>query len=122
MKWIGLLLTFAVIGVLLIALSFLWPCLVRTDMVWGDPQAREHARAAAELHQLAHERAHATESNHRHDAESLAAARRRYERSQAELQAARSFRRRPTTLLRWAGVVCCLAGGVGYWVLRAAAD
>lgn len=138
MKMIHLSLTLAGLGVLLIVLSFAWPSIIGTHRVWSDQQAREHAQAAADLHQLQHERIHdpGDEPGHAHpqanpheagsdgqqNPGTFEAAKDRYERSQAELDAARSYRLTIAMYLKCIGVVCALFGVVGYLVLRAAGN
>jgi len=111
-------------GILLVALSLVWPRVIG-GAVWNEQQASEHAEASAELHRLSHAGSHAadhgTGGKEEHKAGSLAEARQRYERSQAALQQAQAYRRGSTWLLRWMGGICALLGAAGYFLLRAAA-
>ena len=140
MKIIYLPLATAGIGVLLIVLSFAWPRVIGTEMVWSEQQALEHSQAAAELHRLQHQRIHedddqhGDEHGHEHEPppapetgnapgqnpDSFEAAKHRYDRSRAELQAAQASRLRVATYLKWIGIAGSLAGAIGYYVLRAA--
>jgi ABC-type transport system involved in cytochrome bd biosynthesis fused ATPase/permease subunit len=112
------------IGVLLVAISLVWPRIIART-VWNQQQASQHAEAAAELHRLSHARAHAAdhaaEGKEEHKGGSLEEARQRYDRSQTALQQARAYRRGSTWLLRGAGGACALLGAAGYFLLRAAA-
>lgn len=112
------------VGILLMAFSFVWPRMIG-GVVWSEQQASEHAEAAAELHRLAHARAHSADhgdgSEGEHKARSLEEAKQRYEQSNAMLERARAYRRRTARLLKWAGAACALLGGAGYILLRAAA-
>lgn len=107
------------VGIFLIGLSSLWPSMT-AKALWSEQQAREHSQAAAALHWLAH--AHADgrhgggETNHHPKADSLRAARDRYERSKAMLERARSYPQRIATALKWTGVLCALLGIMGYFV------
>ena len=110
------------IGVLLILLAWIWPRMVAT-IVWSDRQAREYAEASFEMHELAHDHAHAAAGHgdqRRHDAEALKAAQ-RCKRLKAELQRAQSRRRGPAVFFGWVGVFCLTAGVVGYYVRRSMA-
>lgn len=136
MKMVYLTLALAEMGVLLIVLSFFWPSLLGTEVVWTEEQAVEHSQAAAELHQLQHERIHEQGHEHdpqhahpgaqqagsdgEHDGGSFEAAKRRYEDSRAKLQTARSLRLKTATYLKWSGVICSVVGVVGYCLLRLA--
>jgi hypothetical protein len=115
-------------GIFLVVLSFIWPSIIR-GAVWSEQQASEHAEAAAELHRLSHARAHgagpasgypAADKEGDRAARLLEEAKQRYERSQAMLQRARSYRQGIAGLLRGAGAVCSLLGG-GFFLLRRAA-
>ena len=140
MKITYLPLAVAGIGVLLIVLSFAWPHMIGTEMVWSEQQALEHSQAAAELHRLQHQRIHEDEDQHgdehghqhepppapktgnapEQNSASFEAAKHRYERSQAGLQAAQASRPRVAACLKWIGIAGSLAGAIGYYVLRAA--
>ncbi len=121
MKMRNLSLAAMVVGVLLILLSVVWPRVVGTERLWSDEQARAHSVAAAELHSMAHQQKHAagrTDDDSAGGADELEAARQRYEQSEEELLAARTFRRRTVLLLKWAGVCCSIGGAVGYFLAR----
>ena len=112
-------------GVLLVVLSQFWPSIIG-GVVWNEEQAREHAQASAKLHQLSHLRGRAKDDGHEHDENpegpSLEEARQRYERSQAMLLQARSYREGTARVMKWAGVLCSLLGATGYFVLRSAGE
>ena len=114
------------VGIVLIALSVAWPSIIGNSG-WSEQQASEHAKASAELHQLAHAKArshpadHEAEGEEEHEAGSLDEARGRYERSSAMLEQARSYRRWTGTFLWLTGVFCTLSGAAGYFILRSAA-
>ena len=128
------------IGMFLVVLSFLWPRIVGTEMVWSEEQARELSEASAEMHRLVHESAHGTTQasqtdrshgetagaaspNHEEgEPEALRAARERYRRSEAGLQRAQSLQQGPAAVFKWTGIVLALAGAVGYFVVRSLAE
>ena len=96
-----------------------------SGVVWSEQQASEHAEASAKLHRLAHAHPHSADhgdgSEGEHKNRSLKEARQRYEQSGAMLERARAYRQGMARLLKWAGAACALLGGVGYFLLRAAA-
>ncbi len=107
-------------GLVLFALSFAWPQVVDSDAVWSDEQARERSEAATELRRLkqAHGEDEAKAHDESGDAAKLAKAQQRYQRSNAELESARSRRGWSAALLRWGGGLLALAGITAYCVFR----
>ena len=109
-------------GLLLVGLWLLWPSLLGKS-VWSDQQAHERSRASADLHRLVHE--HHDAEAHGGTSDSTAAelreAEARYERSDAQLQRARSLRDRTAAVLKWAGILLLAVGAGGYWILQRAA-
>ncbi len=108
-------------GMLLLALSAAWPHITgRPD--WTDRQARPLAQAAADVHRLSYSHGPAEDHPHQTDredqADQLAAAKQRYERSNTMLQRARSHPARIARFLKWTGILCSLLGIGGYFRLR----
>ena len=136
MKLIHLPLVVMGIGVLLVVLSFLWPRIMGTSVVWSEDQAHELSEASAEMHRLVHEHHHgssggtasapqhgptavqAGENHGEEEPEVLRVARERYQRSEGALQGARSLQQGPTKYFKWSGILCALLGVLGYYVLR----
>jgi hypothetical protein len=121
MKIIHLPLIVTGIGVLLVGLSFVWPSIVGPK-VWSDEQALRHSRISAEMHGFAHQESHDPdldpEAQQQAQARSLEEARQRFQQSQEMLQQAQAYRDGVPKLLRWAGGLCVVLGGAGFFLLR----
>lgn len=124
MKLIHLPLVVVGIGIFLVVLSFVWPSIMGTKVVWSEDQARELSEASAEMHRLLHEHDHGTADGNPEEGEPdvLLAAKERYERSEAGLQRARSLQQGPAAVFKWTGIVLALLGAVGYFVVRSLAE
>ncbi len=115
-------------GIVLIVLSVMWPRWTGGRAVWTDADARAHAAAAADLHgQFAnHNRelaeAPATAEDPATDVDTLAAARERFDASQARLDAARTRGLTTAALIRWLGIVMALAGALAFLIRHHAAS
>jgi hypothetical protein len=101
-----------VLGLGLLALSWIWPVVAGGGPGWNQQQAEEHAHAAADLHQ----RQGAAEHGQQPDPQALESARQRYNASDARLQAAQQRGAGIATLLRWTGIIFALSGLAGYFV------
>ena len=97
-------------GILLVALSFVWPWFFGGQAVWTDDDARSFAAAAIDLHRASEDGGAAPED--------LATAERRVDESQARLDAAKNRGRTVAWMLRWTGIAASLAGAIGFFVLR----
>ncbi len=125
MKIVHLPLISTAVGILLVGLSFAWPAMIKRA-VWDDHRARQRAEASADVHRLSHVVGHAADRQHpdegQQTAGSLEEAKQRFQRSNAMLQRARSYRQWTATLLRWMGAACTLLGAGSYFALVRAAD
>jgi hypothetical protein len=127
-------LAFAVIiaGLGLAVFSFVWPSLVRwRSPGWTEEQAQAHAEASANLHYLAHTRAHQLEDAHgavgekadSHHARQVSDqvlddARAQYQNSWAALERARHAGEGTAAWMKWIGIALALAGVGGFYYFR----
>ena len=115
-------------GVLLIALSPLWPSVASSSLVWGDASALEYDESVADLHQahtqasiendpLVYDDGNAIEreNNDVHAAEAhTRGAQQRFDEAQRKLVNALQFRNQGGTIMRWLGAVIAVIGLVIY--------
>ncbi len=102
------------VGLVLIALSVVWPKVATGRRGWTDEKALAYQSASAELHRLSMQTA-ATEPENQTRAlhENLADAELKYAELRAELDAARARPARIATILRYAGIAILAAGILG---------
>jgi type II secretory pathway pseudopilin PulG len=127
MKLIHLSAGLIILGLLLMAISAVWPGLVQLrGGLWTEQQALEHTKMAADLHRLEHELSHAGNSSRRASSEGDAAnstanyqeAKAHYRQSDAQLRSAQFWSLDVAEWIRWFGMACCLLGTIGYYVVR----
>ena len=113
-------------GLLLLAVSVIWPRLIDDDRVWSPEQAHEHAQAAASLHQLTHEAAEAQLNDRASEAEKarrraeLQAAEQRYNTSNEQLEWAKQVRGGGTAadVIWWLAIALLIIGAVRHFALQ----
>jgi len=94
MKLIHLSAGLIILGLLLMAISAVWPGLVQLrGGLWTEQQALEHTKIAADLHRLGDELTHTENSSHQASSEDNSTAsyqrtKARYEQSDAQLRSA----------------------------------
>ena len=115
-------------GLAVLVASFLWPRLVSDDQVWSKQQARDHARASANLHKMTHEAAEAqlntspgNEPHRKRMEAELNEAKASYQSSRAALDRAQRTRHTAATVMRWTGIAFVLAGIGQYLAVRSSA-
>ncbi len=117
-------------GLLLMALSPLWPSVASSGLFWDDESALDYAESVAELHHaqtkasiendpLLYDDENAIEREHTdaHAAEThTLAAQQRFDEAQRKLVNARQFRNKGGTIMRWLGAVIAVIGlGIYQW-------
>ena len=109
------------IGVLLLIAASVLPQLLPTETFWTPEQGAEHATASARLHQATlqsaerQESKRATEADRQHAQQELAAARARFESSQAALKRAQYWRETVPRICRYAGIVISAVAALAYF-------
>jgi hypothetical protein len=137
MKWTIVPPALMAVGLVLMIAGFVWPRIVG-DSVWSEEQAGRMSRAGADVHRLQYQHASTRdrengtqsglssverlEGNPHKSADRLKAeldqAREDWDKAQSELDWARAKRNGPAAVLWWLGVVNCLFGVAGFFVLR----
>lgn len=117
----AMLLTLA--GLVLIALSAVWPRVATGRHGWTDEKAVAYQSASADVHRLSMQAA-ATEPESQSRAlhDELAEAESRYVELRAELDSARGKPARIATMLRYAGILLLAGGIVGLIAKRGSAN
>lgn len=108
-----------VVGVAMIAVSFVWPTKASQRGAWSLEQAMRYQAATMKLHGLSHDVAHATPDREAAVREELNEARADYDALRKDLDAALSRPRRWAWLLRAAGILTLLLGGARLFTLPA---
>lgn len=138
MKWTIVPPALMAVGLVLMIAGFVWPRVIG-NAVWSEEQAQRRSQAGSDVHRLQYEHAFAAErenksgendrpfldqfgddpvpSADRVKAE-LDQAHEDWTQSDNELKWARTQRNLGAAVLWWLGVVSCLLGVVGYFVLR----
>ena len=111
-----------VVGIVLVALSVMWPRWTGGRAVWTDADARAHAAAAADLHKQFSNHDHGLSEDPTTGVDTLAAARKSFDASQARLEVARTRGLPTAAVLRWLGIVTALTGAVAFLILRNSAS
>ena len=108
-----------ILGVALVATSFLWGRFSDPRMYWSEEQAREFTAAGLRAHGLSHQLEHATSDQQRQQiSEQLDAAQEQHGHIGERLEDGRDRRRRPAAVLRWSGTTCMILGVLGYCAMR----
>lgn len=124
------------LGVVLMAASWIWGSYVGSSAMWSEEEAKTLAASAARFHAAAHERMHGPNDSHGHahshvHLASLSASSKEAEYHAAEADwklhmqerdAAIAWRDFWERVLFGGGVVAVIAGGIGYLALRNQAD
>ena len=103
-----------VVGLLLIALSWIWPLVVPDELYWSQEKQQEYVAAVERAHAL-HTQSHATGGSssqsaaHEHSEEYEQAAA-ELARQQAEMKAAKSRRSAVPSIIFWLGAASAVAG------------
>jgi hypothetical protein len=108
-------------GSVVVALSFVWPLLSPPESRWTDAQAEEHSKAGTHYHSIAmggHSHSKGRSGNSGRAAkkaadDELAAARQRWEKSKAALDAAQTQGTSTAGWLRYGGAAIALVGVAG---------
>jgi hypothetical protein len=109
------------LGSVVVALSFVWPLLSPPESRWTEEQALEHSKAGTHYHSIAmggHSHAKGRSGSSGKAAkkaaeDELAAARQRWEKSKAALDAAQSQGKSTAGWLRYGGAAIALVGVAG---------
>jgi predicted negative regulator of RcsB-dependent stress response len=102
------------IGLVLIALSVVWPMVSTGRSRWTDEQALAYQSASAEVHRLSMQAANMEpEEQTRALRDELANAESKYAALRAELDAARGRPSRIATVLRYLGIALLIGGLLG---------
>ena len=106
-------------GLLLIALSVVWPRVFTGRSGWTDEKALAYQAASAEVHRLSMQAATgAPENQTRAHQEELADAESKYAALRAELDTARGRPARIVAMLRYGGILLLVAGALGLLARR----
>ncbi|MEX0612400.1 MAG: hypothetical protein WD738_12000 [Pirellulales bacterium] len=109
-------------GLVLIALSVIWPKVSSGRSAWTDEKALAYQSASAELHRLSMQAAGTEPENQTRELQDkLAGAESKYAELRAELDAVRGRPARIATVFRYVGIVL-LVGGVLALVARVGGD
>jgi hypothetical protein len=111
-------------GLVLIALSVVWPSVSTSRSGWSDDKALAYQSASAEMHRLSMQAAGGEpEQQTRAFRDELAEAEARYAELRAELDAARGRPGRIAAVLRYTGILLLIGGVAGLaWRGEAARD
>lgn len=113
-----------ILGLLLMAISAVWPQLIQSERgLWTEQQALEHTQIAADLHRLEHEVMHADNSSHQassgdNSTANYQQAKAHYQQSDAQLRNAQYWSQDVAEWIKWFGMACCLTGTIGYYFVR----
>jgi hypothetical protein len=108
-----------VLGLVLIAVSLVWPSVSNASSGWTDEKAEAYQSASAELHQLSMQMAATpAEDQTRARQDALAAAQSKYAALRAELDEARSRPARIAAILRYSGIFLAVVGTLLLWNAR----
>jgi biopolymer transport protein ExbB/TolQ len=126
MKFSRVAISMLVMGLALVAFSFVWPFVASSTLSssWTKEQARQHAETSAKLHQLAHERGHLADESANHSEKHVAHSSRneadlerefketeaKYKEGDAKLAYAQSFSDRVAFWIRCFGGILLLLG------------
>jgi hypothetical protein len=105
------------VGVAVIALSFVWPTNASQRGGWSLEQARRYQAAAIKLHGLSHDVAHASADREAAIRAELNSAKTEYGALRNDLDAAISRPRRWSWILRTAGILALILGGTRLFTL-----
>jgi hypothetical protein len=109
-----------VVGIGIVALSFVWPRVANSRANWSTDQARQFQAAAARLHSLSHQHAHQSRQSDPQKMNSeLELAKTEYQLLEGQLEAARARPKNVAFGLRVAGVASMAAGALGLYRSRA---
>ena len=97
---------FLLLGMAFLAAAFLYPRMVAPQSLWSEEKAQERIEAGNKVHGLAHSQDNSQKK------ETLD----RYEKIQAELEAARDWPQRVSNVLQWLGIAATALGVVAYFL------
>jgi type II secretory pathway pseudopilin PulG len=127
MKLMHLSVGLIIFGLLLMAGSVAWPYIIQTrGGMWTEQQALEHAKIAANLHRLGHQRAHIDDGSPKtsHNDAALNSdanyekAKISYQQSDAQLRSAQFWSQDVADWIKWCGCACCLFGTILFHYIR----
>lgn len=127
MKLMHLSVGLIIFGLLLLASSVVWPYILQSrGGIWTEQQALEHAKIAADLHRLGHERTHKDDFSPQTSHQDVSSnndtnykkVKARYQQSDAQLRSAQFWSQDAVEWIKWFGIACCLFGTFVFYFFR----